>query len=365
MHLPGWSDEALDALIASAASSTPDLALARLYSSVHDIILMQPTIIEEPETDSVLDVRIGGADGSGTLSLDIPVFLQGPGLPVPEAAASSAAEVFASKGLAACGLPSQDEQVMPRTISPWLPDRSGPGISGLQASGMLEVQTIQYPRGGGQPLRHLGLEDYDALARHVSLLKEATSYERPVIVRITGADIQGELVGAAGAGADAAHLYDHGQYPPGSGFWGPPNFHALARAARGLKEAREINPKFKLLCSGDFRSSTDVTVALAFGADAVGLGVAPWVILGADPELDEDGNILAWHDPLDPGKATLALENYIDTLGSELRSIMSTLGRTTPDQLSTDDMRATSHDLAAITGLKLAGFDRELAMWFH
>ena len=56
--------------------------------------------------------------------------------------------------------------------------------------------------------------------------------------------------------------------------------------------------------------------------------------------------------------------NWISETGANLMTHLNRLGLSTIDSLSRSNLRACNQDTAAVSGLRLAGYDRPLPHWF-
>jgi len=128
----------------------------------------------------------------------------------------------------------------------------------------------------------------------------------------------------------------------------------------------------KLIALGGIRNGLDAFKAMALGADACGFGSAAEVALGcrvcyacqkgncpygitsAKPELR------ARLDPLEGGKR---LANFIHACAEEVKILTMLSGHQRTVDLSTEDLRAMDLNTAALTGLKLCGYERALPFW--
>ncbi|HJW84869.1 MAG TPA: hypothetical protein VJ754_11235, partial [Anaerolineae bacterium] len=66
---------------------------------------------------------------------------------------------------------------------------------------------------------------------------------------------------------------------------------------------------------------------------------------------------------LDPIETGQRLANFIHASAEEVKILTMLSGHKRTADLSTEDLRAMDLNTAAITGLKLIGYDRPLAMW--
>jgi hypothetical protein len=65
-------------------------------------------------------------------------------------------------------------------------------------------------------------------------------------------------------------------------------------------------------------------------------------------------------DPIEGGKR---LANFIHACAEEVKILTMLSGHSATKDLSTEDLRAMDLNTAAMTGLKLCGYERPLPMW--
>ena len=58
------------------------------------------------------------------------------------------------------------------------------------------------------------------------------------------------------------------------------------------------------------------------------------------------------------------LEHWLQSISNELTSVLKRLGLDSIDQLQRQHLRALDYETAAVSGLRLAGYDRPLPHWF-
>ncbi len=135
------------------------------------------------------------------------------------------------------------------------------------------------------PAPHHDIYSIEDLRQLVYSLKEATAYEKPVIVKISavhnvaaiasgiarsGADIIAIDGFRGGTGAAPARIRDN---------VGIPIELALASVDQRLRE-EGIRDDVSILAGGSIRNSADVVKAIALGADAVYISTAALIALG-------------------------------------------------------------------------------------
>jgi glutamate synthase domain-containing protein 2 len=108
------------------------------------------------------------------------------------------------------------------------------------------------------------------------------------------------------------------------------------------------------------------------GADGVGFGSAAEIAMGCRGCMAcHHGNCpygITSQNPkmrerLDPEETGQHLANFINASAEELKILTMLSGHSDVRELSEEDLRALDVDTAAITGLKLVGYERPLPWW--
>ena len=135
------------------------------------------------------------------------------------------------------------------------------------------------------PAPHHDIYSIEDLLQLVNSLKEATQYEKPIIVKVAAVhNIAAICSGIARSGADI--IYIDGMRG-GSGavptrirdHVGIPLELALASVDQTLRE-EGIREDVSIIAAGGIRNSADVLKAIALGADAVAIGTAALIAMG-------------------------------------------------------------------------------------
>ena len=160
---------------------------------------------------------------------------------------------------------------------------------------------------------------------------------------------------------------------------GQPTLACIRPAVKALQDLG-MHREVQLIVSGGVRSGADVAKALALGADAVSIGSAAMIAIGAnDPRWEDDYNALGttagayddWHegndpagittqDPalmarLDPEEGGRRLRNYLKVMTLEAQTIARACGKNHVHNLEPEDLCALTIEAAAMAGVPLAG----------
>jgi glutamate synthase domain-containing protein 2 len=266
-----------------------------------------------------------------------------------------------------------------------------PGTGGLLLGAKVspviaEQRTL--PAGVDQrsPVRHPDFIGPDDLQIKIEELREATNWEKPIYVKMGASRVSDDVKLAVKAGADVIVL-DGLEGATGASpeilldHTAVPTMGALVEAVRALEELRVIG-EVQLVISGGIKHGADAAKALALGADAVSIGTAALVAMGADAPLYteefhalgyEPGDSSIWHTGMDPTgiatqepelEARLDLEqaadrvfNFINAMTLELQILARACGKADVHDLEPEDMRALTFEASMITGIPLAGTD--------
>lgn len=180
-------------------------------------------------------------------------------------------------------------------------------------------------------MRSLAMEGPKDLRHNLNLLREATRGRVPVWVRIACGDVYDDAKIALKAGADGVLL------DPRIGN-GLPLLAAIPPAVRALEELSGDKDKLpKLMVAAgppEASEAADIVKLLALGADMIYL-------------------------------TQTMTKSQVTDLVQEVTRLVGLCGHNSLAGLSTEDLYALSYDVAAITGLRLAGYDSRIPMWSH
>ncbi|MBW3603791.1 MAG: FMN-binding glutamate synthase family protein [Actinobacteria bacterium] len=243
--------------------------------------------------------------------------------------------------------------------------------------------------------RHPDWTGPDDLRIKIEELREATAWRAPIFVKLGATRVRNDVKLAVAAGADVV-VVDGLQGGTGATqevfieHAGVPTLPAVRQAAQALREVGK-GDEVQLVVSGGIRSGADVAKALALGADAVSLGVAPliamgcnsrtYVIDGVTHDATSDYHALgtqpgachhmhtgrcpvgiATQDDdlerrLDPERAYQQVTNYLQAITMELTTLARACGKSSVHNLEPEDLVALTIEAAAMAQVPLAGTD--------
>ncbi len=241
--------------------------------------------------------------------------------------------------------------------------------------------------------RHPDWTGPDDLVIKIEELREATSWEVPIYVKVGATRTENDVKLAVAAGADVV-VVDGMQGGTGATqdvfieHAGIPTLPAVRIAAEALRDIGKQH-EVQLIVSGGIRSGADVAKALALGATAVSIGVASlislgcnrgawfdgkdWVDASADYELLGTRPGFCHHchtgrcpvgittqDPilekrLDPEVGAAWVTNYLRAMTMELTTLARACGKSNVHNLEREDLVALTIEAAAMAGVPLAG----------
>jgi glutamate synthase domain-containing protein 2 len=240
-----------------------------------------------------------------------------------------------------------------------------------EKGGLIAAETF-----GHQP--HIDLETASDLQKHVELLREATDYKFPIMVKIPSENIYGTTKAALSSDCDAViidtSLNPYSTLSVMNGDYGTTTVSSIPPAIKAFKEAKAPKKGIRLLVTGGFRNGADILKMIALGADGVGLSESAAVALGCNLcgecyELQCKKGIMTKDEALKTKfkwkEAGKQLANFISATKLEMEVLMDYIGVSSINEVAERHIMALTYDSAAISGVKLMGYDRELPMWFH
>ena len=256
-----------------------------------------------------------------------------------------------------------------------------PGMGGhlLGAKVTEEIARVRgIPEGSDalSPCRYYDVQTIDDMKHMVEFLRDVTDYQVPIFFKLGPSRPYEDVAACIEVGADAISIDG---LVGGTGCSpnvvtqgvGIPTIACIPPAVQALKDAG-VHRKVKLIALGGIRNGLDAYKAMAMGADAVGFGSAAEVAMGCRVcYACQKGNCpygITSQKPefrarLDPVEAGQKLANFIHACAEEVKILTMLSGHNSIAELSTEDLRAMDLNTAALTGLKLAGYERPLSMW--
>jgi glutamate synthase domain-containing protein 2 len=377
---------------------------------------------ERCDTTTVLGVR----HAHEPLRLDIPITIAGMSFGALSASAKESLGRAAS-AVGTCtttgdgGMTDEERAASNLLVYQCLPSRYGFDPEHLRKADAVEVVIGQgaKPGGGGMLLgqkvservarmrtlppgidqrsasRHPDWTGPDDLRIKIEELREATSWRVPIFVKLGATRVSNDVKLAVAAGADVV-VVDGLQGGTGATqdafieHAGIPTLPAVRLAAEALREIG-MSDTVQLVVSGGIRSGADVAKALALGATAVSLGVAPLIALGCNSrtywrdgqEHDATADYralgaepgfchhmhtgrcpvgIATQDAelearLDPEWGARRVENYLRAMTMELTTLARACGKSDVHNLEPEDLVALTMEAAAMARVPLAGTD--------
>jgi glutamate synthase domain-containing protein 2 len=348
------------------------------------------------------DVLLGARHAAEPLALEIPVTIAGMSFGAlsanaKEALGRGASAVGTATTTGDGGMTPEERAASSRLVYQLLPSRYGMNPDDLRRADAIEVVIGQgaKPGGGGLLLgqkisarvaamrdlpagidqrsacRHPDWTGPDDLAIKIEELREITDWRVPVFVKVGASRPYYDVALAVKAGADVVVLdgMQGGTAASQEVFIehvGIPTLAAIPPAVAALQELgvhREPDG-VQLVVSGGIRTGADVAKAIALGADAVSIGVAALVALGAQPgdawhRGDDVHGITTQDDDLaaalDPAEGARRVANYLRVLTMEAQTIARACGKSHVHHLEPEDLVALTVEAAAMARVPLAG----------
>jgi glutamate synthase domain-containing protein 2 len=226
------------------------------------------------------------------------------------------------------------------------------------------------------PCRYYDVQTLDDMKHMVAFLRDVTDYRVPIFFKLGPSRPYADVAACIEAGADAISIDG---MVGGTGCSpdivtqgvGIPTIACIPPAVQALKDYG-VHRKVKLIALGGIRNGLDAFKAMAMGADAAGFGSAAEIAMGCRVcYACQKGNcpygitsqrpeMVARLDPIEVGQR---LANFIHACTEEVKILTMLSGHGSIKDLSTEDLRAMDLNTAALTGLKMAGYERPLPMW--
>lgn len=226
------------------------------------------------------------------------------------------------------------------------------------------------------PCRYYDVQTLDDMKHMVAFLRDVTDYKYPIFFKLGPSRPYADVAACIEAGADAISIDG---LVGGTGCSpdivtqgvGIPTIACIPPAVQALKDYG-VHRKVKLIALGGMRNGLDAFKAMAMGADAAGFGSAAEIAMGCRVcyacqkgncpygITSQKAEMRARLDPVETGQR---LANFIHACTEEVKILTMLSGHKSIKELSTEDLRAMDLNTAALTGLKLAGYERPLPIW--
>ncbi len=229
------------------------------------------------------------------------------------------------------------------------------------------MDVLRYP----VPNRHLDMISMSDLRNHILLIREITQRRVPVMIRLAAGNVYGDLKLLLKTDVDSL-IFKTGRNGYDRRLKG--DRYPLIGVLSIIRSIREEFPEYQNISLGletDLSSAKDILKCLSMGADyivtwpKVGCGDCQSCEISApchelSPLLGEPEM-----DPRIAEELGARLSDWIDMYRSELVRALVGLSLSELGGLSSDLLLAKDYSTAAVTGLRLSGFDKQLPMWLH
>jgi glutamate synthase domain-containing protein 2 len=226
------------------------------------------------------------------------------------------------------------------------------------------------------PCRYYDVNGLKDMKRMVAFIRDVTEYKVPILFKLGPSRPYADIQACVEAGADMISIDGlvggTGASPSvvtqGVGI---PTIALIPPADKALKDMG-VHHKVKLFVLGGIRNGLDAYKAIAMGADGVGFGAAAEIAMGCRACMachigqcpygitSQDPKLRARLNPIEAGQR---LANFVKATAEELKILTMLSGHDDIRTLSEEDLRAMEPNIAAITGLKLVGYERRVPIW--
>jgi glutamate synthase domain-containing protein 2 len=208
------------------------------------------------------------------------------------------------------------------------------------------------------------------LNKLVQLIREISAHEIPVLVKLGAGQVYNDVRIAINSKPDGIILDSSTSSAATTAgdviadtavdAIGIPPLGVLAPMAKAIVDGKAAKNDVRIIFAGDLESGADIFKVMAFGASAVILSTAPLAAAGIGP-----GTNPASRSKFDPASAGVRIAQFLGDRLTELKALTAWTGHDSVFDADTDSLRAVNYNTAAITGLKLIGYEKTLTMWEH
>jgi glutamate synthase domain-containing protein 2 len=226
------------------------------------------------------------------------------------------------------------------------------------------------------PCRYYDVQRLEDLKHMVAFIRDVTDYKAPIMFKLGPSRPYEDVKACVEVGADAISIDGlvggTGASPAvvtqGVGI---PTVALIPPAVRALRDLG-VHHKVKLFVLGGIRNGLDAYKAIAMGADGVGFGAAAEIAMGCRACMachighcpyGITSQVPELRARLNPEEAGQRLANFIKATAEELKILTMLSGHDDVRDLGEEDLRAMEPNIAAISGLKLVGYERKLPLW--
>lgn len=227
-----------------------------------------------------------------------------------------------------------------------------------------EIRKIEIGKDVHSPPYHLDIKTIEDLAEKVAWLKELTG-GKPIIIKLGAGDIESDVKLAVKANPDVIALdgIEGGTGAAPEVMLDEVGIPALAALARARKILDELKAPQELLMGGGLNKGGDFAKALALGADAVFVAFPLMVAMGCTYcrlcYLGKCPVGIATQDPVLRKKLDIEaaphIASFIKNCTEEIKMIAGAVGKNDIHNLTKDDLRALTLEMAELTGAKFIG----------
>jgi len=351
--------------------SSPSLKLTIGENRVKKPLVSPLPLLFDIPFDGIVDVHVKNDLENISKRRNIPYIMGARGCEIREdhqRAGRGLAVWSSGRGLISSSLLNSSAGVV-IDITPSIPTSKGGYIYSKNGENIWNASGLLTGKRGAVPYRHLDMNSVLELKNHIQLIKEVTSNNIPVLVRMWAGHVNDDLRLALKAGADSIILIvERSLLDNNMGYGTQPVLGVFP----SIRKNKDIHEKYSHIPIGvqlKIEGGSDITKYLALGADYV----VTWPHRGCGLCERCKGGVqcssISSLFPRDPAIALLdqgeEMENNIDEWEEDIIRDLVALSLSGIDKLDHKMLYAGDYSTAAISGLKLAGFGKTLPLWLH